>query len=146
MNPIVAECGLVSDLPDNSVIVVAAAILDADDRLLAARRDSPAELAGGWEFPGGKVEAGETEVDALARELVEELGVKVDVGERVGGVYPLKPGYVLHVYRASIVEGEPEPLEDHDAVRWLDPGEWWSVLWLDADRAVVEELETLQEG
>ena len=142
---IVAECGLVSEGVDgggaDGVLVVAAAVI-RDGRLLAARRTGPPELAGGWELPGGKVEPGESEADALVRELQEELGVTVEAGPPVGELWPMARGYRLRVLRAVLVDGEPQPLEDHDAVRWLEPGEWWSVLWLDADRAVVELLET----
>jgi 8-oxo-dGTP diphosphatase len=117
-------------------VVVAAAILD-DGRLLAARRSSPAELAGGWELPGGKVELGEPEEAALVRECREELGVEVAVGRRVGGDWPLQRGYVLRVWTATITAGQPAPLEDHSEVRWLEPGHWESVAWLAADLPVV---------
>ena len=79
--------------------------------------------------------------DALVRELREELGVEVRVGPRVGGDWPLKTGYVLRVNRATILDGDPQPLEDHDALRWLEPAAWFDVAWLDADRAVVRRLE-----
>jgi 8-oxo-dGTP diphosphatase len=132
----------VTDNTEMPVIVVAAAVIDGDGRLLAARRNAPEAHAGGWEFPGGKVEPGESDKDALVRELKEELGVTVEVGERVGDEWPLQPGYVMRVYRARIIEGEPEPLEDHDLVRWLDAGAWWSVSWLNADRPVIDALES----
>jgi 8-oxo-dGTP diphosphatase len=121
------------------VVVVAAAILDGD-RLLAARRSEPVALAGGWEFPGGKVEPGEADEDALIRECREELGVEVALGERLGGEWPLQPGYVLRVWTAHLVAGEPRPLEDHSELRWLEPDSWESVNWLAADLPVVREL------
>jgi 8-oxo-dGTP diphosphatase len=133
----------VTDAEHLPTVVVAAAIVDAEGRLLSARRSAPSAHAGGWELPGGKVEPGETETDALRRELAEELGVVAVVGERVGAEWPLGEEYVLHVYRATVVEGTPQALDDHDELRWLEPGEWWSVLWLDADRPAVELLETL---
>ncbi|MGW6058787.1 (deoxy)nucleoside triphosphate pyrophosphohydrolase [Streptomyces sp. NPDC055189] len=113
-------------------IVVGAALYD-DGRLLAARRSAPPELAGRWELPGGKVEPGEHPEEALVRELREELGVDAEPVARVPGEWPLKPGYVLRVWTAKLRSGVPEPLEDHDELRWLSPDEVWSVEWLDVD-------------
>ncbi len=129
------------------VLVVAAAILDdlgSPQRLLGARRAQPVRLAGRWEFPGGKVEPGEDPVDALHRELQEELGVAVRLGDEV--VPPDAPGlrlserYVMRLWTAQLVRGEPAPLVEHDEVRWLEPGQWFSVPWLDADVPIVRGL------
>jgi 8-oxo-dGTP diphosphatase len=114
------------------IVVVGAALL-SDGRLLAARRSAPPELAGRWELPGGKVEPGEAPEAALARELREELGVEAEPVERVPGEWPLKPGYVLRVWTARLLSGRPEPLQDHDELRWLTPDEIWDVDWLDQD-------------
>ncbi|CAM5427422.1 8-oxo-dGTP diphosphatase OS=Streptomyces alboniger OX=132473 GN=CP975_23055 PE=3 SV=1 [Streptomyces alboniger] len=123
----------------NERMVVGAALYD-EGRLLAARRSAPPELAGGWELPGGKVEPGERCEDALVRELREELGVEAAVTGRVPGEWPLARGYVLRVWTARLLSGEPEPLEDHDALRWLAPDEVWSVDWLAADVPAVKAL------
>ncbi|MEU6544311.1 (deoxy)nucleoside triphosphate pyrophosphohydrolase [Streptomyces sp. NPDC046859] len=122
-------------------IVVGAALLDAG-RLLAARRSAPADLAGRWELPGGKVEPGEKPDAALARELREELGVDAEVMERVPGAWPLRAPFVLHVWTARLRPGSPapRPLEDHDALRWLDAGELWDVDWLEQDVPAVREV------
>lgn len=132
-------------------IVVCAALVDGG-RLLAARRSAPAELAGRWELPGGKVEDGEAPDAALVRELREELGVESGVGARVPGRWPLRPPYFLHAWTARLLPGSPapKPLEDHDELRWLAPGEIWTVDWLDQDvpavRAALAHLGLDTEG
>jgi 8-oxo-dGTP diphosphatase len=116
-------------------IVVGAAII-VGDRLLAAQRAEPPELAGRWEFPGGKVRAGEADQDALVRECREELGVAVKLGERVGGDWPVGATTVLRVWTAGLVEGTPRPFV-HLALRWLAAAELYDVAWLTADLPIV---------
>jgi len=129
------------------VLVVAAAIVDDLELprvLLAARRRTPASLAGRWEFPGGKVDPGETPHEALHRELHEELGVRVRLGSEVvgpaDGVWTLTPTYVMRLWMATIVAGTPHPLAEHDELRWLLPGTWYTVPWLDADLPILHAL------
>ncbi len=128
------------------VLVVAAGIVDDLDRptrLLAARRSKPLSLAGRWEFPGGKVDADETPVEALHREIVEELGVRIALGAEItgpSGGWPITHGYVMRLWAAVVVDGEPEPLVEHDALTWLAAGSWLSVPWLDPDVPIVEAL------
>lgn len=112
-------------------VVVGAAIV-SDGRVLAARRNGPASLAGGWEFPGGKVEGGETLAEACVREVREELGCDVRVVEELVPVVPLQQGYVLRLLVVTLVAGEPLPHE-HDAIRWLSAEELDQVAWLRAD-------------
>ena len=119
--------------------MVGAAIIKAG-RLLAAQRIEPPELAGWWEFPGGKVEPGEQDEDALVRECREELGVEIELVERIGGDWPMRDGLVMRVWTARIIDGEARPLEDHSAVRWLGPDELYDVPWLPADLPVVGQL------
>lgn len=121
------------------MIIVGAAIL-ADGRLLACQRSEPPEVAGRWEFPGGKVEPGEDELEALVRECQEELGVVIRVLDRVGEDVPLAHGWaLLRVWLAEIETGEPQALE-HSALTWLGPDELDSVSWLPADAPIVAEV------
>ncbi len=120
-------------------VVVGAAIFDAAGRLLAAQRAAPARYAGLWEFPGGKVEAGEAPAEALVRECREELAVEIEVGTLVGQA-GIDIG-VLQIYRATIVSGRPQSRE-HQALRWLAPHELDDVPWIAADRPLVRLLVT----
>jgi 8-oxo-dGTP diphosphatase len=120
-------------------IVVGAAIVRRG-RVLAARRAVPADLAGQWEFPGGKVEPGESDVDGLTRECREELGVQIGVGELLGCIE--SPGFALRVYLAELIAGEPQPLADHDELRWLGAAELEDVAWLPADRPLIAALRS----
>ncbi|MFW0786650.1 NUDIX domain-containing protein [Gordonia sp. CPCC 206044] len=127
-------------------IVVAGAVVDrARGTLLLARRRYPAEVAGLWELPGGKVEPGETPSDALRRELDEELGVVVTVGAKLRADVRLRPGLTLIALRAEIVEGIPRAAE-HAALQWVDATtlvEWAREGRLvPADSAWVPELVT----
>ncbi|MBD3780789.1 MAG: (deoxy)nucleoside triphosphate pyrophosphohydrolase [Micrococcales bacterium] len=135
------------------VLVVAAALVDDLDvprALLAARRRSPVSLAGRWEFPGGKVEPGEEPEAALHRELREELGVEVELGAELAGpddgCWRLTDRYTMRLWLARVAAGEPEPLVEHDELRWLPRGEWLTVPWLDADVRIVSALAAATEG
>ncbi|NNJ63828.1 MAG: (deoxy)nucleoside triphosphate pyrophosphohydrolase [Dactylosporangium sp.] len=125
------------------LVIVGAAIID-HGRVLACERAEPPETAGKWEFPGGKVELGEDEPTALARECLEELGVRVAVGARVGRDITL--GHrraMLRVYAARLLNGdEPRALE-HAELRWLAVDELHSVTWLPADAPIVAALPPL---
>jgi 8-oxo-dGTP diphosphatase len=122
------------------LIIVGAAII-LDGRVLACERAEPPEMSGKWEFPGGKVEPGEGEAEALVRECEEELGIVVEVGERVGSDIALNHGNaILKVYQASLTNGrQPTPLE-HSDLRWLSIDELNSVPWLPADAPIVDAL------
>ncbi|MEU4361613.1 (deoxy)nucleoside triphosphate pyrophosphohydrolase [Promicromonospora sp. NPDC023987] len=134
-------------MQETLIDVVAAVIVDDLDhptRLLAARRSAPAALAGRWEFPGGKVEPGEEHLAALRRELVEELGVTVAVGAELpgpdGGAWPITTKHRMRVWFTRLRQGVPEPLEDHDELRWLTAAELDDVPWLDGDVQIVTAL------
>lgn len=119
-----------------------------EGRVLAARRTSPPELAGGWELPGGKVETGEDPQAAVVREVEEELGCLIEVTGDLAGEAPIRPGYTLRAVLARVVDGEPVPREsEHDAVRWLGPEELEDVDWLEPDRPFLAGLrEVLLDG
>ena len=132
--------------------VVGAAIVDdltAPTTLLSGRRTEPPELAGRWELPGGKVEPGERPEDALLREIHEELGVEIELGDLVegpaAGAWPISEGYVMQVWLARVTEGEPRPLEDHDQLRLLTKSELYDVSWLAADLGIIAALAELMD-
>ncbi|KAA8969227.1 (deoxy)nucleoside triphosphate pyrophosphohydrolase [Mycobacterium sp.] len=119
-------------------IVVAGAVI-ADAMVLVAQRRRPSELAGRWELPGGKVAPGESEPAALARELAEELGVVVAVGERLGDDIELNTTTTLRAYHARLLLGEPRP-HDHRELRWVTAAELAELDWVPADRGWVPAL------
>jgi 8-oxo-dGTP diphosphatase len=122
------------------VTIVGAAIVDAEGRVLGAARAEPPAVAGMWEFPGGKVEPGEAELDALLRECTEELGVEIEALDRLGDDVLLPSGNaVLKVWMARLVRGEPQALE-HAELRWLSVAELDDVPWLPADAPLIEAL------
>ena len=119
--------------------VVVAGALIADSSVLLAQRQRPPELAGLWELPGGKVAEGESDADALARELHEELGVEVAVGERLGDDVPLGAGMLLRAYRVPQTGGALHN-HDHGALRWVRAADLAGVDWVPADRAWLPAL------
>jgi len=113
--------------PARRRVVVGVALFDGAGRVLVARR-----RAGGWEFPGGKVEPGESERAAAVRECREELGVRVAVTGRLPGSQPCGNGYRLRVWTGRVLAGEPQPLV-HAELRWVGRGDLAGLAWLPAD-------------
>ncbi len=127
-----------------TVNVVAAVICDSvaeKGRIFATARGY-GEYKGRWEFPGGKIEAGETPQQALEREIREELDVGVAVGERVGTIEYDYPGFHLSMdcFWCEIVSGEPV-LREAEAARWLTVQTLRDVKWLPADLTILPEIE-----
>ncbi|MEZ0578162.1 (deoxy)nucleoside triphosphate pyrophosphohydrolase [Nocardioides sp. MH1] len=127
--------------------VVGAIIVDQLERpsyVVAARRTGPAELAGLWEFPGGKVEPGESPEAALVREIREELGVGIEVGPEVGDPagWPISERYVLRLFLATATE-TPHASADHDELRRLGPDQLDTVDWLPSDRQALPAVAAL---
>jgi 8-oxo-dGTP diphosphatase len=119
------------------VRVVGAALV-VDGRVLAARRVQP---AGGWEFPGGKVEPGESDEDAIERECLEELAVEVRALAQLASARDDRIELVL--WQVALVSGVPVALHDHDELRWLAADELDSVGWLPVDRALLDDVRPL---
>lgn len=126
--------------------VVAAALVDAEGRLLVQQRAADRAMAGLWEFPGGKVEAGETPETALVRELAEELGIAVEPANLAPAAFASAPHgdrhMLLLVYIARAWRGTPRPL-DAAALRWVRPAELRDLDMPPADKPLIALLEAL---
>jgi len=122
-------------------IEVVAAIIEANGMVLATQRGY-GEFKDGWEFPGGKMEPGESPADALRREIREELDAVIEVGHLLTTVEHDYPKFHLkmHCFMCSLPDGKMI-LKEHEAARWLKPDELDSVQWLPADLVVVDALK-----
>lgn len=123
-----------------NTIEVVAAVIRKDDKIFATQRGY-GEWKGWWEFPGGKMEPGETQEEALKREIREELSTDISVDEFLCTVeydYP-KFHLVMHCYMCSLLTDSLH-LNEHEAAKWLGREELTSVKWLPADVEVIERL------
>lgn len=122
-------------------ITVAAAVIVHEGKVLAMRRNY-GEFAGGWEFPGGKLESGESPKDALMREMQEELRVRVRIEKYLGTLEYTYPNFHLKMicYICTIPEGKPALLV-HDDAKWLERANLDAVDWLEADKIAVGWLK-----
>ena len=119
---------------DRRSIAVVGAALIREGRCLVTRRGPGQDQPGRWEFPGGKLEPGETPREALVRELAEELGIAAEVGELLGrGEATIGDRRIrLRVFEARWTEGRIRPRQ-HDRYRWVGPGELGELRWARAD-------------
>ena len=122
-------------------IRVVAAIIKDKDKILATKR-SYGEFKGGWEFPGGKIETGETPETALKRDIQEELDTEISVKERIDTIEYDYPNFHLSMdcFWCEIVSGKLE-LKEHEAAKWLDKEHLYSVDWLPADIGLIGKIE-----
>lgn len=122
-------------------IEVVAAIIKSQNKIFATQRGYGA-FAGGWEFPGGKIEAGETHQAALKREIREELTAEIEVGDLFYTIEYDYPTFhlTMHCYWASVKSGELV-LKEHMDARWLTADTLDTVAWLPADIELIEQLK-----
>ena len=122
--------------------VVAAIILD-EDRVFATQRGY-GEFKDGWEFPGGKMEQGETPQQALKREIQEELDTEIEVGELLDTVEYDYPSFhlTMHCFISTIKSGDLI-LKEHEAAKWLTKDTLDSVDWLPADKGLIEKIRDI---
>lgn len=122
-------------------VKVVAAVIQRGNQILATQRGY-GPLKGGWEFPGGKIEANETAQQALIREINEELGVQIEIGSFFDHVSYDYPDFHLEmdVYMAQIKEGQPE-LRVHSQLAWVTADQLEQLAWLEADLGLIEKLK-----
>ena len=127
--------------PERPWIRVVAGVALRGDRVLAAKRPAGKPYPDRWEFPGGKVERGETDGEALRRELREELGVTAEIGDEIDSCLHKYPEKVvdLHFYRIRSMEGEPAAIGVAE-LRWIEPDKTEGMDFLEGDRAFLEKL------
>ena len=123
-----------------TIEVVAAVIFDEQGRIFATQRGY-GEWKDWWEFPGGKIEAGETPQQALHREIHEELDAEVEIGPLLRIIDFDYPAFhlTMHCFKCKLSESHVTLLE-HEAAQWLAPSELHSVRWLPADEDIIQDL------
>ena len=128
-------------MENRKIIKVVAAVIRDGDRIFATQRGY-GDFKGGWEFPGGKIEEGETSKEALVREIKEELETEITVGELIDTIEYDYPTFHLSMdcFWAEIVSGDVV-LKEHEAAKWLAKDELDSVEWLPADITLIEQIK-----
>lgn len=121
-------------------IRVVAAVILSEGKIFATQRGY-GDFKGGWEFPGGKIEEGETPESALRREIYEELDTEITVGELIDTIEYAYPNFHLAMdcFWCEIISGNLV-LKEHEAARWLDKENLYSVEWLPADVSLIEKI------
>jgi 8-oxo-dGTP diphosphatase len=135
---------MTKNAPERRIITVTAAVLEKGGKILIARRKRGHRLADKWEFPGGKLEEGETPEECLRREMMEEFGVDVAVGEFVGRSHHVYPhGEIdLLAYRVTHLGGNYQ-LHDHEEIRWVYPADLADHDLSEADVPIARILQRL---
>ena len=125
-----------------SIEVVAAVIYNAEGRIFATQRGY-GDWKDWWEFPGGKIETGETPQEALKREIREELDTDIKIGKLIKTIDYDYPAFhlTMHCFLCTLASNHLT-LKEHEASRWLAPEELKSVRWLPADEEIIEELSS----
>ena len=128
---------------NKTIEVVAAVIFDAQGRIFATQRGY-GEWKDWWEFPGGKIEPGESRQQALRREIREELDAVIEVGELLRTINYDYPTFhlTMHCFKCRLANGHLTLLE-HEAAKWLTPSELQSVRWLPADEEIIQDLSNM---
>jgi 8-oxo-dGTP diphosphatase len=124
-----------------NAIIVSAAILEHDGKILIAQRKPNAYMGLKWEFPGGKIEENESPRECLAREIKEELDLEIEVGEAFDIVYHRYPekNVLMLVYKCKLVRGQPKTIDCND-FKWIEPSELEKFDYPAADLPIVQKL------
>lgn len=130
------------NMENKKVLKVVAAVIRDGERIFATQRGY-GDFKGGWEFPGGKIEEGETPQEALVREIKEELETEIVVGKLIDTIEYDYPNFHLSMncFWAKIVSGDLV-LKEHEAAKWLTKDELDSVEWLPADITLIDKIKT----
>ena len=123
------------------VAAVIKAVNESGEQIVFATQRGYGEFKGGWEFPGGKIEAGETAQEALKREIMEELDTEIEVGELIDTIEYDYPEFHLSMecFWCEIIKGKLV-LKEHEAARWLTKNQLADVEWLPADVKLIEKI------
>ena len=123
------------------VAAIIKAVNDKGENIIFATQRGYGEFKGGWEFPGGKIEDGENPEDALKREIMEELGIEIKVGDMIDTIEYDYPNFHLSMdcFLAEIVSGDLV-LKEHEDAKWLTKEELDTVDWLPADITLIEKI------